>query len=231
MSAINLLVTLGFLLLFGFIVYFAITSGRKEKELRQQVSSALGFTPVEEDPAFANKIFRLYRRAGQENKFKLQYVFRKTIPDGEMFLFDLTDAAGEDESVIERQAVAIVSPYLKLPQFAFFPKADSKYALSGIANKVVEWGMSKMGTVIAFPEYPEFGARYVVTSEDDLGLARGFFDERLVLYFSRTQLYMLRGAGDLFTFAEMDTKFKAGEQENVNRRINRALEIFRVLQK
>jgi hypothetical protein len=225
------LVVLGFLLFFGFVVYLAVTTSRKEKEKRAQVAAALGFSPLEDVFALAAKIFPLYRRSWSSNKFELRNVFRKTIPDGEMFLFDLMDTSGEDDSITEQQAVAILSPYLKLPQFAFFPKADSKYALSGIANKVVEWGMSKMGTVIAFPEYPEFSARYVVTSEDDPSLARGFFDERLVLYFSRTQMYMLRGAGDLFAFAEMDTKFKAGEQENVNRKINRAMEIFRVLQK
>ncbi len=231
MDITGILVLVGFLLFFGGMLYFAITSTRKEAEQKKQNAQSLGFSPVEADPKLEEKIAAMYRRQGAQTRYELQSVSRRTIPDGEIYLFDLVDKSGDDDSWTERQAVAIVSPYLKLPPFTLFPKADQKYALSGLANKVLEWGMTFVGSPIPFPEYPDFNARYIVTSNESSDWVRGFFDQRLVDYFSRTQMFMLHGMDDIFTFAEMDPKFKPADSENMSRRVNQALDVFRALQK
>jgi len=56
-------------------------------------------------------------------------------------------------------------------------------------------------------------------------------DEPLARFFSQTEMYTLHAAGDLFTFAEMNPNFKTGDLESMTRRVNRALAIFRALQK
>lgn len=220
----------GFLAIFGLIVYMTMQSNRKAKETRQQIAQSLGFSPFEAGGDLTGKISSLYHRPWSKNSYQLRHVFRRLIPDGEMYLFDLVDTSGEDESWTERQAVAIISPSLNLPPFSLFPKAAQKYALSGLTNRIVEWGMSKIGEPVAFAQFPALAERYMITSQDSDGL-RLFMDEPLARFFGQTEMYMLHTSRDVFTFAEMNPKFNTGDLESMTRRINRALEIFRALQK
>jgi len=231
MDITGTLVIVGFLAFFGWMLYFAIQSSRKDVEKKQQIAQSLSFSPVEADPKLTGEIAELYRRPGSQTKYELRNVSRKLIPDGEIYLFDLVDTSGEDDSWAEKQAVAIVSPYLKMPPFTLFPKADQKYAISGLANKVLEWGMSFVGTPLDFPEYPEFDARYIVTSNESTDWVHGFFDQSLAQYFSRTQMFTLHAAGNIFTFSEMGANFDTSDQGVMSQRVNHALDIFRLLQK
>jgi len=231
MDITGTLVIVGFLAFFGWMLYFAIQSSRKDVEKKQQIAQSLSFSPVEADPKLTGEIAELYRRPGSQTKYELRNVSRRMIPDGEIYLFDLVDTSGDDDSWAEKQAVAIVSPYLKMPPFTLFPKADQKYAISGLANKVLEWGMSFVGTPLDFPEYPEFDARYIVTSNESTDWVRGFFDQNLAHYFSRTQMFTLHAAGNIFTFSEMGANFDTSDQGVMSQRVNHALDIFRLLQK
>jgi hypothetical protein len=230
MDLAAILFVFGFLMIFGWIVTMLIQSSRKEKETKKQVIQSLGFSSFDADESLAEKISSLYQRAWSKNSYQLRNVSRRLIPGGEMFLFDLVDTSGEDDSWMERQAVAIISSSLNLPPFAFFPKSNQKYALSGLANRIVEWGMSKIGEPVAFSQYPALAERYVITSQDSDGL-RLFMDESLARFFCQTEMYMLHAAGDIFTFAEMDPNLKTADIQSMTRRINRAMEIFHALQK
>lgn len=230
MDLAAILFLIGFLFVFGGILYMSMQSSRKDKETKQLVTQSLGFASCEADGSLVEKISSLYQRPGSNPKYQLRHVSRNRIPNGEMFLFDLVDTSGEDDSWAERQAVAVISPALKLPPFAFFPKSNPKYALSGLANQIVEWGMAKIGESVALPQYPALGERYVITSQDADGL-RLFMDESLARFFSQTEMYTIHAAGDMFTFAEMDPHFKTADIQSMTRRINRAMEIFRALQK
>jgi hypothetical protein len=231
MDIFGIVVLLGFLLFFGGMVYFAIQSSRKDVEKKQQISQALGFSPVEADPAVTDKIAELYRRPESHTNYEMRNVSRRVIPDGEMYLFDLVDTSGDNDSWTEHQAVGIVSPYLKMPPFTLFPKAEQKYALSGLANKVLEWGMSFVGSPVDFPEYPEFESRYILTSNESSDWIHEFFDQSLAGYFSRTQMFMLHASGDVFTFSEMGANFDTSDQNVMSQRVNHALNIFRLMRK
>ena len=231
MDILGVLVLVGFVLFFVGMLYFAIQINRKEVEKKQQTAQSLGFSPVTADPKLTAEIAELYRRPNAHTTYEMRNVSRKVIPDGEIYLFDLVDTYGSDDSWLERQAVAIVSPYLKIPPFTLFPKADQKYALGGLANKVLEWGMSFVGTPLDFPEYPEFDARYILSSEEGTDWVRGFFDQRLAQYFSHTQMFKLHAGGNVFTFSEMGANFDANDQNVMSQRVNHALDIFRLMQK
>ena len=56
-------------------------------------------------------------------------------------------------------------------------------------------------------------------------------DEPLARYFAHTEMFMIHPAGDVFTFAELNSKFNTGDVESITRRVNRAQKIFRALQK
>ncbi len=230
METLTLLLIIAFLSLFGLIVFVTIRQSQKEQKEKQAFAQSLGFAPYPADEKLTLKISRLYHRPGAKNRFQLRNVFHKPLLDGEMYLFDLLETSEEDDSWTERQAVAICSSSLKLPAFMLYPKADQKYALSGLANKVLEWGFTFVGKPVAFPEYPALNARYILSSNEP-DLLRPYFDARLAEYFSQTQMYMLHALGDVFTFSELDPQFKPLDQESMNRRIQRAMELFRQLQK
>jgi len=230
MDFISLLVLLGFLVLFGVMIYVVIYSSRKNAENMRQAAQPVGFAPFQPDALLTEKISSLYRRPGAASRHELRNLSRKRLPDGEMYLFDLVDTSGEDNSWLENQAVAIISPALNLPPFSFFPKSDQKYALSGLANQVIEWGLAKMGSPVALPEFPAFTARYVVNSAEP-ETTRRFIDEPIARYFSHTQMYSIHASGDVFTFSEMDPRLDLRNPENLSRRVNHALEIFHLFQK
>jgi hypothetical protein len=230
MDITTALILLGFLFVFGLVVYLSIQSSRKELQNKRQLAQNLGFTPIEADEKLIIKISSPYRLPGTKNQFMIQNVSRKVIPDGEIYLFDLLETSSDENTTSENQAVAVTSQYLNIPQFTFFPKADPKYALSGMANRVMEWAMSRVGRATTFPEFPEFNARYIVTSDNDPQFIRAFLDSRRAQFFAQTQLYTLHALGDMFTFSEVDPQFKKLDQEILSRRVNRALEIFRQFQ-
>jgi hypothetical protein len=230
MENITLVIVILILLVFAGLVFFSITSSRRAKEAKAHMAQTLGMTPVEPDAALPAQISALYQTPGNKPRHSLHNVSRRLLPDGELFLFDLVDRDIESDSWIERQAVAIRSHTLRLPPFQIYPKVDaSKYALGGLANAIVEWGISKVGTPIEFPDLPAFEARYAVTSTDPEA-ARRFFDEARARYFANTEYFGLRAGGNLFTFAEIEPGFKTNDPAQMTRRINRALEIYRLFQ-
>ncbi len=228
MTAVLFLV--GFLLVFGLMLSMFLRSNRREKETKQQAAQSLGFFPLNADKNLTQKISTLYQRTWSNKSYGLRNVFRRVIPEGEMLLFDLVGTTSEDDSSIERQAVALISPSLNLPPFSLTPKVNQKYALSGLSNRIMEWGVSKIGEPVAFPQFPELTERYVITSPDPDRLRR-FMDEPLARFLSQTEMFTLHAAGDMFTFAEIDPSFKTTDLQSLSRRVNRALEIFRALRR
>lgn len=230
MEITAILIVVLILLAFTGLLIFSITTSRRAKEARAQMAQTLGVTPVEPDAALLAEISALYQTPGNKPRHSLHNVGRRLLPDGELFVFDLVDRDIESDSWLERQAVAIRSASLRLPPFQIYPKVDtSKYALGGLANAIVAWGISKVGTPVNFPEFPAFQARYAITSTDPEAVRR-FFDEDKARYFARTENYALRAGGGLFTFAEIEPNFKLNDPAQMSRRINRALEIFRLFQ-
>jgi hypothetical protein len=219
------LIVAAFLLLLGLLIYQASQASHRDAQRKLHLAHHLGFAPCEADAALAARISRLYWRGG---KYQLRNVFCKIVGDGEIYLFDLVDRSSEDDSWTEQQAVAILSSHLKLPCFSLFPKVDEKYLLSGLANRVLEWGMSARGGMVKFPEFPEFNARYIVTS-DESDATRQFLDERLAQYFAQIQMCRLQAGGDIFTFSNVVPRFRAANQDGIARRVECAMEIFRLL--
>lgn len=231
METFTILAMLLILLIFAGLLIFSITVTRRAKEARTQIMQALDMTPVPEpDSALLGQIASLYRVPWVTSKDELLNVSRRLIPDGELFLFDLLDTSGDSNSIIESQAIAIRSNTLRLPPFQVFPKVDmGKSAFGGLANAIVQFAVSKVGAPVKFPEFPAFEARYTVTSTDPES-ARRFFDEDKIRYFSCTEYYALRAGGNLFIFTEIMPRFKLNDPSQMTRRINRALEVYQLLQ-
>ena len=230
MESLTILVLLLILLVFAGLIVFSITNARQQKQAQAQMAQTLGLTPVEPDETLLAQISALYQTPGNKPRHSLHNVTRRKLPDGELFLFDLVDRDGESDSWLERQAVAIRSDTLRLPPFQIFPKIDAeKYALGALANAIVEWGVSKVGTPVQFHEFPAFQARYTLTSTDPEAVRR-FFHEDKARFFARTEFYELRAAGGLFVFTEIQPGLKVNDPAQITNRINRALDIYRLFQ-
>jgi len=231
-ETVTILVVLIILLLFTGLIVFSITNSRNVKQKQTQRTQALvGMTPIEPDAALLAQIAALYPSRADKPRYSLHNVSRRALPDGELFLFDLVDRDIESDSWIERQAVAIRSERLQLPPFQMYPKVNaSKYGLGGLANALVEWSVSTVGTPVQFAQFPAFQARYAVSSTNPQAV-QTFFDEDKARYFANSEYYNLHAGGHLFTFAEMQPGLKASDVELLSRRINRALEIYRLFQK
>lgn len=101
MDATTVIVVLLFLLGFAVMVLGAVFVTRKEKANKTQVAQLLGMTPgPQPDVALAEKIFALYRTSWGTAIYTLRNGSRAApLADGELFLFDLVDTSGDDNSL------------------------------------------------------------------------------------------------------------------------------------
>lgn len=226
METLSILIIFGALAFFALLVYLAIHTDRSDAENKRKLTAALGFTPIEPDERLNAKISQLYMSGTRGKNFCLKHVSRKELPDGEMYLFDVIETSGEDNSISDQQALAIVSHRLNLPPFVLYPKVDSDtYMLGGFANKLIRWATTFIGQPVDFPEYPDFQKKYTVSSPDPEPVRR-FFSPSLARTLANTSLYQMYAGGDAFTFSRLNTKFKKPDQEILAECVNQAMYIF-----
>ena len=234
MVGVELLVVLGILLLFGLLVVYIIYSERKGRAAKIELSRSLGFSPIDPEPELIQKIVWLYqnlRKNGHppaDDQFQLQNVACKRLPDYDLFIFDLLNRSGDEDSYTEDGALAVVSPHLKLPTFMVFPKADIDGKLSLMGNKFLTWIFTKVGNPIGFPECPEFERRYLVSSPDPAG-TRLFLNESRLHQMAKTRLMSIQAGGDLFTVSRVDQFTKPvndNDKETMSTRIQLARDVF-----
>jgi hypothetical protein len=158
-------------------------------------------------------------------EYELKNVFSKRMSDGEMFIFDLIDTAGDDNTCTEKQAVAIVSPHLKLPTFIIMPKAGADGAGSRVANKVLGWMMANFGSPVEFPQSPEFGRRHLVSSPDP-DAARLFFDGNKLRRLAECRYIGVHAGGDVFTISRLDMVTKPVTTQSLAERVDQARGVF-----
>ncbi len=235
MDILPIAVLLGLLAIFGLVVFAMVRAEYKAQDKKARISRSLGFRPLEPGPELAGKITGLYlalRKKGSPTAagdYRLENVFAKPFPDGQMLLFDLLDTSGEDDSFLERQAVAVSSPWLDLPPFLVFPRAYQEGALAQMANKALDWLMSLMGQPVAFPESPEFEGRYLVSSPDPEA-ARRFLDGHKLRRLANTRLLTIHAGGDIFTCTQIDEAASPLSKSLISARVGQALELFSIFQ-
>ena len=222
----GILVLAGFFLLFAGIVYFMVSSSRKEAAEKRQAAQALGFTPIEPDAALTEKVTELYRGGGKRPKrIQLRSVSRKEILDGECYLLDIVDHSGDDTSYPEVQASVIFSPALRLPRFGMYPKLDSNITGAALTNRALQWVMAKLAPILDFPDCPEFNQRYMVATHE-ADAVRKFFTPELQKYLSGTRYATIYAAQDGFLFSASDPQKQKPGNERTGQQVQQALDVF-----
>lgn len=233
-AGFELAVVLGVLLVFGLMLAFIIRSERKGRGTKLQISQSLGFTPMSEPPPeLIRKINQLYqnirgnRDEPEEVKYELQNVSHKRLADSEMFIFDLINTSGDDDSYTEVQAVAMISHHLSLPNCVIFPKADINGPLTNLGNQVLGWVVSKFGNPVEFPQFPEFEQRYLVSSPDPDG-TRQFLDDSKLRRLAKTRLLGIHAREDMFTLSHINMSAMSLTRESMSERVNQAMDVFSI---
>lgn len=225
MNTVIALTVLAVLFIFGVVVYLMISSSQKGSERKRTIARSLGFTPVEADERLTIRLSHLYRRGDRERTFELRDVSRKSMPDGELIIFDLVETSGEDDSFPEQRAVAVISDYLDLPEFLAFPKADTEGTAADLANRLLGWVLSKFDTPVEFPEVPEFQRRYIVTSPEPENTRR-FLNQTVLRRLARTPYLTIHAQGNLFILNNVERAGKPQTYETVNERVKQAMDVY-----
>jgi hypothetical protein len=229
MQYLGIVIVLCLLAIFVYVVYMMATSARKTKELKHELAASLGFTAVDPSEELLYWISSAYPKYKASRQFELKNVSRKSHPDGTIFLFDLIDTAGEDDSYLAEQAVAAISPSLQLPNFFIFPKADSEGWLTDLANKTLLWMVGRIGNPLDFTDFPEFSRRYLVSASDPEA-ARSFLRPHILNQLASTRFLSIAANENVFILSSIDWHRKPLDRQILSERINRALQFFTLFQ-
>jgi len=219
--------------LFALIVAWMILAERKSRTAQRQALQSLGLSPLEPSPELAQQIAQLYQNIRKQRlnskaeAYELRHVFGKRIQDGELFVFDLINRSGNEDSVTENQAVAIRSTHLHLPPFMIVPKSDIPGLPSDLGNKLLAWVVERFGNLVEFPQAPEFTQRYLVSSPEPEAV-RQFLDETRLRRLAKTRLVGVHAGGDIFTLSRMDMMSKTDTRQLLSERIDQAQAVYTI---
>lgn len=229
MPQIEVLVIIAFLILFGGALAWIITANRKARAVLQETARTFGFQPIEPTAELVDQISGVYRRHRPQVEYRLENVYQRRMPDGDMYLFDLVDASGEESSQSEQQSLAVVSPGLNLPHFLLFPRASFAGLAGSLANRLLEWAASQAGEQIEFPDAPGFDERYLLASLEP-EQARQFFHTSLLAQLGQTRHGAVQGWGQVFIYSQIVFSREPAAQESLSQRVTEARNILRILQ-
>lgn len=231
MENLGLALAAGIVVLVAVAILFMIRTERANRKAKIQASLALGFTPSAPSSELTRQIAGLHAHPGaSSNAYRLANVSSRRLPDGDLILYDLIDTSGSDSTTSEVQAVALLSPTLDLPTFGMFPRTDGEGMLAGAANQMMGWLLTRFGDPVEFPEVPEFGRRYFVSSHDPDG-TRHFLDESRLSRLAETRLLAIRASGNAFTVSRIDPRAGAEDAQALGERINQARFVYAIFQR
>jgi hypothetical protein len=227
----SLILSIFFLLaLFGISVFlFLRRKARQVHATRHLEAENLGFRFQDPpDPGLVTRITGLQARH-PDQKLAIKRVFVK--PQGEitLYLLDMEDTAGEDNSLLLDGAIAIVSPRLDLPRFGLFPRVPGDGFLARAANQLFERLFGQHVQLIEFDDRPDFDRRYLVTGADPekvRELLSDYIQDRL----AGLELLQIQGGGDTLIVANIGyAQIKPDQPRNLELLYRQALTVYGLL--
>lgn len=228
MEQISALIALGMIVIFGFLVYRMVISSNREKEHKAQKAYLLGFSADEPSQDLLDWIFSVYPEQENTTRYVIKNVYRKVMLNGEMVIFDLIDTGGDEDSYLENQAVAVISPELDLPKFVLHPQVDMPGWASQMANRLMRKVVGRYGELVEFPESPDFQKKYLLTSDEPERI-RSFFQPQLLNQLAQTSLLGIRARGNVFTLSSLDPTQNSANEQAIIQRIDQAMQVFLIL--
>lgn len=214
------------------VIAFVIISDRREKKRRFDDAAALGLQPVpnSEFPGIKQLLADVNPRFGK-SYMELRYVFTKEIPEGKLFLYDLWDISGEDNTLLHKQSVLLVVPGINLPTFVISVRVQIPGApgmLMNFANKMMTWSMQHTLPAVEFPEYPEYNQKFNTFTNDPDRLRNILDGSTLGRLAMQKDLFLAGGKGSLVYAPNLNQRNDDRNNDELINRINSALSIMRI---
>ena len=214
--------------LFGFGFYYILTSEKKRREKKRLLLQSLGFhAVVHPDPELVEQLQSLYKKRPHQKKRIDNMHFRKE-GAGEIFIYEVWDETGKDNDLDEAYGMAVCSPYLDLPRFTLFPKADIPGKMAALANRMLERLVPQDQHIIKFEKHDSFTKRYLLLGNEEERI-RHLFSENIITHLSTTGMWHVEGSGKLFTFSKFH--FQGNTKSSKSADINLKLQEIRTLYK
>jgi len=118
-----------------------------------------------------------------------------------------------------------------LPRFSIYPRLGDKGRLTGWANALLEkMAVSRMNRIVLGIN-PYFEKNYFLFGEDEAEV-REFLTDYNLSYFSENKYWQIEAEGDLFTFANLESKrnITANSQADPRTRLQEVLLLFDLFQ-
>ena len=96
-----------------------------------------------------------------------------------------------------------------------------------MANKALDWLISRIGQPVDFSQFPEFQNRYLISSPDPEA-ARQFLDEFKVGRLANTRLLTIHAEKNIFTTSQINESGPSISQDVISVRVQRAVELFSI---
>jgi hypothetical protein len=228
-TLIGILVVLGFILFFGWMIVWMARSTKQQKKERADMAAMLGFQPVLK-PDYVTLKSRLAHINPKHvnNYIELRDVFIRHIPEGDLYLYDLWDTSGDSSNVIQDRALALVVTGKQFPRFVISTRLSMPGMLAQFANKVISWAVGYQMTIFDFPEEPDFNEHFVVAGEDELEV-RNLLNSSILHRIKGHEWIFLAGGGDTLEYSPQFEKYTGKKDINyLSTRINSALDVMRL---
>lgn len=187
-------------------IAYAWLQSRKSQAARAEELKLAGLSPVELPPHVAERIRRLQTGGAS---LSLRNVWRAGQSDGELYMLDLWDTAGDNNSMTAQGLVVILSRKLALPRLHVIPRFENLgwfgKLLGPLFSRLVDWGAGRHGlSRVGFPDEPHLDAALLVVSSDP-GRARAFLGGSRSLWLAQFSAPLQwEGDGDLLCVRPWD---------------------------
>jgi len=214
-------------LVVGVSIYWLYARDKKRSLQKQNLALELGFQLVKDiDPGLTSRIVQFHQKSKSQN-LRVRNVFTRAQSDCTLYLFDLLDYSGDSVTYLVDGAIAVLSPSLHLPRFSIYPRIGDRSRVSGWADALLEkMALSRMDRIVLGTN-PYFEANYYLFGGNEQEVREFLTDDNLS-YFSEYKFWQIEAGGDLFTFANLESRRNMGAnlQTDPRTRLQEALNLL-----
>lgn len=233
MDDLSFLVPVGFVIFFALMVYWVVSSQRRQTEAKRLRAAKLGLTALATPPPGLLERLKRLRPFSAKEKPTLKNIFTRRLPDGTLYLFDLDVTSGGEDSSTSKDMLLVESTALHLPRFGIFPRPAA--ALPGLAgqffDKLIHMMVSRLGLVVVPVSQPaSFTTRYALLAESPQQVS-GLIESGLLAELAALNHQHIQAEGDAFTYARLPLGQKSAQPagDDLVSLIDEAQRILRIL--
>ncbi len=198
-TIILLILALVILIIF---LWIGVRNNKRDQELKQSFGENLGLRPLTNITRELTRQITAVDRPGQNHILALRNVFSRTLPEGELYLFDLWESRNGYRGYLEQCAFAVISSGANLPRFSLLPRSYVPGKPGGPLNPIITWAMNPLETEIRL-DHPGFEERYLLTGKDESAV-RAVLRPALIDFLVKSPPLLLRAHEHTLTVSAID---------------------------